>query len=507
MTLPSDDILRELDVAYLGFGRALIAAMVRWELDKPAPIVHHSRLVFGDGTYHLEERDRVDHGMAVGHRIFEIFEWPIAEACALLHFQHDVYHYAHLADDQGMPIHPSLWEFPRLKRFIINYLMFDYVLQAIAIKDGLDLSDAELLKPYHDIRPYLRASIVFKWHVPLVNLEGDLAEDVQISSNFKLCRFPDEAKNAIWGDTRHLYDGFDHAFPAGILSKIQYCLRMDEVLEDRDHLAETITEEGRKRHRTKMAKYGKWREALHDEARNVISALNLTAKGCVFAPLAYKIPAGPGRTVSNIDTLGDPLPRHFIDQPPMGITLDLNAASQVQGRVASLQRMDERRHSDPKRTDISTALRRFNQAFSRDTYEDKLIDLAVAMEASLLAGESTELAYKAKMRGAALLAGDRDPLSTGGFINKFYDARSKIVHDGLSLADYCDGNQYCKDRGLNPARFIDECEDVVRAILDGFLSLLDAKPDVRFLKEHAVRVDATLLHALGPRVTALPSAP
>jgi len=166
--------------------------------------------------------------------------------------------------------------------------------------------------------------------------------------------------------------------------------------------------------------------------------------------------------------------------------------------VTALQDMDARRRSNKKRTDLSTALRRFNQAFSRDTDEDKVVDLAIAMEASLLAGEKFEQANKAMTRGAAFLANSRDPSETGVFIKKFYDARSRIVHNGESLAVYC-GNEYCKQRDLAPPRFVAECEEVVRAILREFLSLLTAKPEVQSLQDHARGIDDTLLKLLDPQ--------
>src|SRR5205085_3330245 len=58
------------------------------------------------------------------------------------------------------------------------------------------------------------------------------------------------------------------------------------------------------------------------------------------------------------------------------------------------------------------SLRRFNLSYSREHADDILVDLAIALEGSLLAGEQTEIRYKLAHRGAALLRSQRDPHET-----------------------------------------------------------------------------------------------
>lgn len=58
-------------------------------------------------------------------------------------------------------------------------------------------------------------------------------------------------------------------------------------------MIETITEEGQKRYRQMTAAYQTWEDIRSDEARNVLSSIRLLTKGGVFAPVRYKMPAGP----------------------------------------------------------------------------------------------------------------------------------------------------------------------------------------------------------------------
>ena len=83
---------------------------------------------------------------------------------------------------------------------------------------------------------------------------------------------------------------------------------------------------------------------------------------------------------------------------------------------------------------MSIPLRRFNQAYSRQSGEDTIIDLMIALESCLLPAKNTELQYRLSMRGAALLAGVRHPLETQGLLKTIYGIRSEIVHNGRRLS-------------------------------------------------------------------------
>jgi hypothetical protein len=80
-----------------------------------------------------------------------------------------------------------------------------------------------------------------------------------------------------------------------------------------------------------------------------------------------------------------------------------------------------------KRTD--TAVRRLLYAAARDRIEDELVDLVVGLESLISGGQRDSLAYKFRLRVAALIGrtgNDRMNIMTTA--NHIYDTRSKVAH-------------------------------------------------------------------------------
>ncbi len=103
-----------------------------------------------------------------------------------------------------------------------------------------------------------------------------------------------------------------------------------------------------------------------------------------------------------------------------------------------------------------------------------------------------ELVYRLSLRGAALLAGKRDPEVTRWLLRKIYEARSAVVHDGKSLRQI-----EAKTRPFVPlAPSLDEiCEDVVRAILCAYIGRLAVGESLKEINEELER---RLLPRSGP---------
>ena len=114
---------------------------------------------------------------------------------------------------------------------------------------------------------------------------------------------------------------------------------------------------------------------------------------------------------------------------------------------------------------MSIPLRRFNQAYGRQSGEDAIIDLTIALESCLLPNTRDELQYRLSMRGAALLASLRNPVETQGLLKTIYGIRSEIVHNGRRLSE---NGVRKKIESLGPIvakDFLHACEDVVRDVL------------------------------------------
>jgi hypothetical protein len=81
------------------------------------------------------------------------------------------------------------------------------------------------------------------------------------------------------------------------------------------------------------------------------------------------------------------------------------------------------------------AFRRFNQSFRRKDVDDRLVDLAIVLESTVLAGATAELFWRAQVLGAELLRSELKPATARDQIKALYDARSKIVHEGVVFAE------------------------------------------------------------------------
>jgi hypothetical protein len=147
---------------------------------------------------------------------------------------------------------------------------------------------------------------------------------------------------------------------------------------------------------------------------------------------------------------------------------------------------------------LGVALRRFNQSLSRRLGEDKITDLTIAMEASLLYGVEDEFAYKLSLRGAALLAETIDPTFVQLHLNTMYDARSKIVHEGKRLHEV----KKLKAQDITPNKFLDDSETIAREILRNLVSDVASGKSLEAILRG---LDAKVVNALKPPEPPRPS--
>lgn len=122
---------------------------------------------------------------------------------------------------------------------------------------------------------------------------------------------------------------------------------------------------------------------------------------------------------------------------------------------------------------LALSLRRFNLSYSRDQRDDKIIDMVIALEATLLFRENQELRNKLAMRGAAVLRRSRASTTAFRDFRRLYDIRSKIVHGGRTLEDLWTKNEL-ESRGLSYHSvddYIREVEQLVREVLVEYVQL------------------------------------
>jgi len=307
----------------------------------------------------------------------------------------------------------------------------------------LDPTQEQLIESYHRYRndwiaPFKR----YEATIPLLNFISELQTEVTIGKHLVLSPFTPEEKTLIWNSEVDLYPNVTNPIEHGAF------------LRSKSKLAQTRLQDQTKR-------YGA--EEINEELADVLTALRLTKTGDIGAPAIFER--------SEIRSIWLPSPTitrtsdYDVRQSGTEYSITEEELSQVNNLFVSLQGLN----AQAQRGGLTVALRRFNQAYSRENDEDRIIDLTIALESCLLAGLSKELSYRFVLRGVALLADNRNPKETKSLLQEIYTIRSSIVHDGKTLPELK------KDTKHNPPghaakKFLQQSEELVRDILREYVT-------------------------------------
>ena len=230
------------------------------------------------------------------------------------------------------------------------------------------------------------------WSVPLVGLTT-LLPPVQFANGFVLMPLNEPEKAAVrrripWDAMRVPWYDFDH--------RVRFHLTAPARLED-DALG------------------------LRSNVGEILTALRLVRDGGISAPLA-SAPNGWFR----LDEF-QPVPGGFEYTLEQSDVAPLHSVLAEIATVRTLGRLSELRF----------AMRRLNISYAREDKDDILVDLVIALESSLLhpGVKTDELRARFSGRGAQLLKGIRAPETTARMLKQIYDARSAIVHTGVTLEE------------------------------------------------------------------------
>ena len=114
---------------------------------------------------------------------------------------------------------------------------------------------------------------------------------------------------------------------------------------------------------------------------------------------------------------------------------------------------------------LELGLHWFNQAFSTQREEDKILAFVVALESTILRELRGDLTYRLKLRGLCLAnVPTSKASSTGAFLSALYRCRSEISHQGVSLGKAL-GTVYRKKTPPSEREFLDQARDLVAILL------------------------------------------
>jgi|GEM_PF-3644708 len=308
----------------------------------------------------------------------------------------------------------------------------------------------------------------WSFSVPLINLSSEV---VPITfGRLTLDPLGDDEKSRLWGP------GSIHVEMIRLLDllrstlKLSYCGVHEKAMK---HGAVSV---------------GPFEAELRSEAGHLVTALRLLKSGQVGAPIYAHLEEEHG-----MSHMGNQTPyRTDEDLSPDRFELRGCEIAQVQEIFNSLQKAN----ANGTLAALDIALRRFNLSYARSTPDDRVVDFAIAYEASVLHGVKDELRYRLALRTAALLRETYKPDATSTFMKKFYDVRSQVVHEGVPLHVALKKQKvkrYGSTESMPAGEFISHAGELLRACLCVYLRVAASGSSIGTLNEE---LDAQIISSL-----------
>lgn len=277
--------------------------------------------------------------------------------------------------------------------------------------------------------------------IPLLNFKSD-SDIIELDDDTKIVRL-NHRELAQWGHylsmTLSHYEPNDrdleavkNIFSSGFAIKVSFSLNKDKASSDR------ISEE---------------------KAQHIIMSLLLVKSGNPFYDAIFTEhqgfhPSIAGPSFRHPDSL-----HYTLRQNSMHLsTDDITSFKDIWDKLNRLSLKEYQGKLD-------VGIRKLIDNSGRKTLEDKIIDLSILLESTLLFNIRDELRYRLSLRGAHLLRSTRNAKSSFKLLQKFYDIRSDIVHNGkrLSAPIHYDG------RDVNPSDFVSDIEDYCREVMRNYI--------------------------------------
>ena len=187
-----------------------------------------------------------------------------------------------------------------------------------------------------------------------------------------------------------------------------------------------------------------------DVVDRVLSCMRLVSQGEPAVSVTFTRPLGLAPGGWSLAWGRELVPR--VSRPSMSISADLAAeAVRLWPAIERLSTVED--------GGLDIAFRKMQDAYQRERHEDRIIDIAILFESTLLHDVQEELRYRLAVRGSVLLREVRDPISSFAEFRRLYDVRSKIVHGGKLLKDILRGT------GEKPVEFVDSALGLARDTL------------------------------------------
>src|SRR5260221_4697854 len=363
------------------------------------------------------------------------------------------------------------------QEMVENYISTIDVLESFAIEiveyySTLKLSEVQIVERY---RYHLKQWKINLWQItiPLFNVTSDILKEFSLASHLRIAPFNAEEKSIVWNRSKnslwHLVSPPLVHF--SVFDQAQIKLTDEMELKDIDSMLPSIKK----------------------EVQLILTALRLFKEGYIEASAAYveERPLPFKRYVYHAlmfngmtFQLGIHRLRLFSHFKPGQYSLskdDLHRVKKLHEALCLLSSQKQEKIQQRPYGDLTVTLERFNQSYKRESHEDRIIDLTIALESSLLAGLKDELKYRLAIRGAALLVKIWEPQNSQLLLKTIYDVRSAIVHNGMQLG----GTNLKKllrrslPESMEPEKFTQYCDNIVRDVLRTYVFRLSGSQSLQ----------------------------
>ncbi|MBK8127634.1 MAG: hypothetical protein IPK53_01470 [bacterium] len=448
MSNNSDD----LAPLYLAWSRDVLRLLGQWpELQSLKSFQFQFRKFYDNGSYDDAPVVRRTWWSLFEPHIYDVISLPSFDPCAKTHYDSGIHPKS--ATARFNPLFLEEVEDPQTGRgdyerhrrlFAANLL--SPLIEAIERSNSIEPPDAVVLDSHSSfVSLHSRETVDVVHVIPLYNIRVD--HSFELSREMRVIPFNGEMKTAIWNDQQVAESRFSHIRSADF-HVLKWCI----ALESKRSIGEPAG------------------FAFAEKVKRAITALRLINAGDIGATGVFEITNGRALAAQSLDASSRTLPFEITEY-----ALRESNVPEIAQVLYLLEKADEKgdKHS------IVLALRRFNAAYQRREIEDRLIDEAIVLEATLLPTERDELSYRLALRGAALLRNHFKPSETFRLLKALYDTRSEFVHNGTRA----DQSKTLSKIKLSPKEFEAQIISLVRRILREVLSGLEESTSLKALAE------------------------
>jgi hypothetical protein len=390
----------EIETSYLVFAKRVLADLTVWRNTREVARHTETKLAFTDDGIAEDRHEYITYWPIISdHYGDALWGTQEAEHTAQLHLLNGVIEPPKLSDAQGRPIVAPTFE--QMRSWIVLDLLRP-LMALIERHSTLDVSDDQILESYRSARALWTAK-EFEHYllVPLSRLTGDI-DHLELQPDLTLSPFLPSEKTSTWAMMGML--------PFGGPSVWEFQETRYKILHN------AVLPRGRRADEN----------AVQRDVRHFVSALRLFKPGQVGTLGVFAGTVGGSAT-----SYGWTTPDLQVQKAGQ----DYNLSRTESATVLALFRRLRDGFIDKSLRSLDVAIRRFNLSYARTLPEDRIIDLTVALESTLLHGIDTELQYRLSIRGAALLSQEFSPADVRAELTGIYDVRSAIVHNGASVEE------------------------------------------------------------------------